>query len=471
MSNKRQSPNQLPTKCPWVLRVGVFFDGTGNNKINDLPKRKASNIAKLSDYYEKREDSLALIKYEMIYKNGVGTIDYGDNELAGMSMGRGGIERTHEAIKEVAEFFDETPCAKEFIVDVFGFSRGAAQARHFVNELHDRAAGPDVRVGFVGLFDTVASFALDFKGLAGYEDHTGVKDGAGDDIDRYEVKKYKGTRREVANPLDGMEIEVPYFEEFVKSFNFHLSGSSADNIEQLVARDEIRENFPLTSLTPKDSSRLKQKSYIGVHSDIGGGYSNEAEDSDFENLIVKVKTYKKSYYDIEVIEHLTTSELEEIKTEYEQLGYTLSLKRHYHSIWLHGTKSVRKELSNVYLHLMYRKAKLAGVPFITLPDDSDYNVPDDLKNYANSVFGGKPYPAQSERYIYAKYVHQSYVDVEDRNSIINIKSHFSDRANVPEANGVRTVYLNNPSLAIVPEANDNDKAYGAAIDTEDLTSR
>ncbi|WP_223669542.1 phospholipase effector Tle1 domain-containing protein [Kangiella shandongensis] len=401
----------------------------------------------------------------------MGTVDRAGNELAGLSMGRGGIERTHEAIKEVAEFFDETPCAKEFIVDVFGFSRGAAQARHFVNELHDRAAGPDVKVGFVGLFDTVASFALSYKGLAGYEDDTGVKDGAGDNINRYKVKKYKGTKREVANPLDGMEIEVPYFEEFVKPFNFHLSGSSAEYIEQLVARDEIRENFPLTSLEPKDSGRLKQQTFIGVHSDIGGGYSNEKEDSEVENLIVKIKTFDRSYYDLEIVEHLTSSELEVIKTEYEQLGYTLSEKHHNGSTWLYGTKSVQKELSNVYLHLMHRKATLAGVPFATLPAGRDYNVPDDLKDYADSVLENKPYPADNERYIYAKYVHQSYVEVEDRASIFRIKSHFSDRSNIPEAGGVRTVYQNKPELAVLPEANDNDKADGAEIDTENLTSR
>lgn len=471
MNKKRQSPNRLPSTCPWVLRVGVFFDGTGNNKINDMPKCKASNIAKLSERYEDRDDNQALIKYRVVYKNGVGTVDRGENELAGLSMGRGGIERTHEAIKEVAAFFDETPCAKEFIVDVFGFSRGAAQARHFVNELHDRAVGPDVKVGFVGLFDTVASFALSYKGLAGYKDHTDVKDGAGDNINRYEGKKYLGTRTEVANPLDGMEIEVPYFEKFVKPFNFHLSGSSADNIEQLVARDEIRENFPLTSLEPKDSGRLKQKAYIGVHSDIGGGYSNEKEDSEFENLIVKIKTFNRSYYDLEVVEHLTASELETIKVEYGRLGYTLSEKHHNGSIWLYGTKRVRKELSNVYLHLMHRKATLAGVPFSTLPVDSDYDIPGDLTDYADSVFWNKPYPAECESEIYAKYVHQSYVDVEDRNSFYKIKSHFSDRSNVPEASGVRTIYPNQPHLAVVPEANESETAAGAEIDTSDLASR
>lgn len=470
MTKTRHSPNCLPGKCPWVLRVGVFFDGTGNNKVNDFPKNKVSNIAKLSELYERQDDEKQLIKHHMIYKNGVGTVDYGENELAGLSLGEGGIERVHEAINDVAKFFDETPCAKEFIVDVFGFSRGAAQARHFVNELHDRAAGPDVKVGFVGLFDTVASFALDYWGLAGYEDGSGVRDGAGDNINRYEVREYRGTRRQVVNPLDGMEIEAPYYVDIIQPFNFHLSGDSADEIEQFVARDEIRENFPLTSLEPRSGARIREKSYVGVHSDIGGGYSNE-DDAIVENYIVKIKTLRRTYYSLETKEHLTTSELEQIKTEYEKLGYTLSEKQRGLDTWLYGTKNVRKELSNVYLRYMYQKALLTGVPFTSLPSDVEHDIPDDLRDYAESVFNSEPFPVDGEQDIYAKYVHQSYVEAEDRNSVLRVKAHFADRANVPESNRVRTVYPNEPHLAVIPEANDNPNEVGSQIDTDHLSSR
>ncbi|WP_223669541.1 DUF2235 domain-containing protein [Kangiella shandongensis] len=68
MNKKRQSPNRLPSTCPWVLRVGVFFDGTGNNKINDMAKCKASNIAKLSEWYENKDDEKQIIKYKMVWE-------------------------------------------------------------------------------------------------------------------------------------------------------------------------------------------------------------------------------------------------------------------------------------------------------------------------------------------------------------------------------------------------------------------
>lgn len=42
-----------------VLRIGVFFDGTGNNKANDVAGRSEnglSNIAKLSELYPHNHD-------------------------------------------------------------------------------------------------------------------------------------------------------------------------------------------------------------------------------------------------------------------------------------------------------------------------------------------------------------------------------------------------------------------------------
>ena len=43
------------------------------------------------------------------------------------------------------------------------------------------------------------------------------------------------------------------------------------------------------------------------------------------------------------------------------------------------------------MHLMYRKALLAGVPFLSLPNDSEYGIPDDLQDDAEAVFQNIPY--------------------------------------------------------------------------------
>ncbi|WP_223671340.1 T6SS phospholipase effector Tle1-like catalytic domain-containing protein [Kangiella shandongensis] len=488
--SERSSPNQLPKTCPWVLRVGVFFDGTGNNKKNDGPVGEMSNIAKLFETYLEKDDEKKLRKYKRIYKNGVGTIDDEDNELGGIVKGEGGIERIHEAIKQVSEFFDETPCAKEFIVDVFGFSRGAAQARHFVNELHDRAAGPNVKVGFVGLFDTVASFAGSWWGILGLQE-----DQAGDNINVAEWKVEKGTRTVKRR---GQEYEVPYYESFVQPFNFHLSAASADQVEHFVAKDEVRKNFPLSSIEPNDGGFLNEETFIGVHSDIGGGYGPE---DDYENKLEWVARYRnrhpgsrgladrrrrRNIGDYEREERFTQEEVDQIKQKYLAQGYDIEEKEINLKVWLVGRKKVDNELAKVYLKLMYNRATGFDVPFEPLPDDDIYQIPDKkdrktgetnpkfcetLARYSNAVLTNQEFPKEFEREIYSKHVHQSDVDDEDRASIFSAKQYGTDLGNEPDENHIRRIFPNDSNLAVVPEANDNSNAEGAEINTENLAER
>jgi hypothetical protein len=480
MSNSRTSPNQIPQKCPWVMRVGVFFDGTGNNKENDRASKKMSNIAKLSDTYKDMIDEENLKQYTWFYKNGVGTVNNKNNVLSGLALGEGGIERVHEAIKQVATFFDSRPCSKEFIVDVFGFSRGAAQARHFINELHDRAAGPNVKVGFVGIYDTVASFA---GGWIGALDPTDLisDDEAGDNINRYKVSEYQGQRR----VRRGRRIiEAPYYKDIIKDFNFHLSSASADYIEHFVARDEVRKNFPLSSLEPNDGGFLNQKIYIGVHSDIGGGYAED--EGDIENKLDWIAEYKEvpgartGGYDrayphlsdqYRKVERYTELEIDEIRQAYWKLGYNISEERFGRKIWLVGKKKVTNTLSNVYLRLMHEKAVSAKVPFDDLPRGKEYDIPSELKDYWESVSNGNIYPASRERDIYANFVHQSDIDAEDRAPIYKPTKYFSDLANEPDVGEIRTIFPNDPTFAVQPNENDNMYANGAEINTENLASR
>lgn len=132
---------------------------------------------------------------------------------------------------------------KRLEFDVFGFSRGAAAARHFVNEVNRREAGPlhellygsgaplvvgftsdrDVQVVFVGLFDTVSAIGTLAGGLS------------------------------VRNNNDGGVLT-------------RLPTGSAREVVHLVARNEHRANFMLTTVSPEHHEILLP----GVHSDIGG---------------------------------------------------------------------------------------------------------------------------------------------------------------------------------------------------------
>ncbi|RQQ52714.1 DUF2235 domain-containing protein [Burkholderia stagnalis] len=140
---------------------------------------------------------------------------------------------------------------KKVWVNVIGFSRGAAEARVFVNKLintwakNGKIAGViPYEVNFVGLFDTVASVGIPDTATA---------------IDK------------VANwqSLDG---------------HWGWASNGTLNIPRQVRRcvhffsiHEQRMSFPVDSIRmgtsyQGDSSRLREIAYPGVHSDIGGGY-------------------------------------------------------------------------------------------------------------------------------------------------------------------------------------------------------
>lgn len=125
-------------------------------------------------------------------------------------------------------------------VNVFGFSRGAAEARTFVNWLYELCeqkdgaylfAGIPLRVQFLGIFDTVASV-----GAAGL--YTFIEGRAG-----------------WAN--DSMQVN-PGVEQCV----------------HMVASTEVRACFPLDSarIDRKYPPNVVEYVYPGSHSDVGGGY-------------------------------------------------------------------------------------------------------------------------------------------------------------------------------------------------------
>ncbi|WP_231732391.1 MULTISPECIES: DUF2235 domain-containing protein [Stenotrophomonas] len=127
------------------------------------------------------------------------------------------------------------PRVRVIRISVFGFSRGAAEARVFSSWLKD-ALDPDftlcgipVQVDFLGIFDTVASVGLANSSIA--------FDGHG------------GWGRE-------QDMEVPdYVKECV----------------HMVAALEVRASFPLDAYRGL-AKRATQLVYPGVHSDLGGGY-------------------------------------------------------------------------------------------------------------------------------------------------------------------------------------------------------
>ncbi|WP_256256898.1 T6SS phospholipase effector Tle1-like catalytic domain-containing protein, partial [Pseudomonas agarici] len=150
-------------------------------------------------------------------------------------------------LQQLRRFRENNPSLKirRLEVDLFGFSRGAAAARHCANDLLKGAdsllarampvgtpgfaetfawrAGSDVILNFIGLFDTV----------------TGIVAPLSNDF----------------SPHNALNPGV----------NLRLAPGSARHVVQLVANDEHRHNF---SLTRTDTDLFVP----GCHSDVGGGY-------------------------------------------------------------------------------------------------------------------------------------------------------------------------------------------------------
>lgn len=135
---------------------------------------------------------------------------------------------------------DRKPIIKQLHLHVFGFSRGAAQARVFCNWLRDACdangeklslCGIPVQIAFLGLFDTVAS-----AGIA----------------------------------QSMMETMVTGHGAWAQKRWLRIPGPDlVKRCVHLVSSHEVRGSFPLDSA---HGSNVEEFVYPGVHSDLGGGY-------------------------------------------------------------------------------------------------------------------------------------------------------------------------------------------------------
>jgi len=286
-------PETRQPSCMSVIQVGLFFDGTNNNLNRDKQNNCHSNIVRLYDSFPERSDS----GYFRHYIPGVGTAFPEIGELGeskeGKAFAKGGESRLYWALIQVLNsmhmatvgerlipdaqakadinnpdilrngwtafsgkrrsYFDRTALRLQNAIShrkpeltlinlsVFGFSRGAAEARAFCQWLLESCrrkdgaytlAGVPIRLQFLGLFDTVASVGL--------ADSAPVVDGHFDWAD--------GTMR------------IP---------------QAVEQCVHFVAAHETRASFPLN--TVRDGTTYPPNAfevvYPGAHSDVGGGYA------------------------------------------------------------------------------------------------------------------------------------------------------------------------------------------------------
>lgn len=463
-----REPAKPDEKIKLALRIGVFFDGTCNNATNTAlglacgaqhPIQKedldasckpymadpnssygndVTNVRKLMELYvesvkpegEGQRKQLS----RKLYIDGIGTNSGGEDNLFGSGMGRGdtGVRgRVQQAFvlisTTVKRVIRENPdCEVSTLTfDTFGFSRGAAAARHFANEVVSGAQGSlratlqdnsksfssdfdgrfqrSVNMGFIGLFDTVASVG----GLANL-----------------------GNVRSSITPW----------------LNLHLPRKHFVDVIHLVARDEVRANFPLCTVKP-DHTEI---TLPGAHSDIGGGYLSEAEEcvlvSPMQALVVGKDvdvTTTSIYRDAEQAKQRLVTEgwpasMLDIVTPAPQLvpidledRMAPRQQRVYAALQL--KRPVSGALSRVYLRVMYELAKRRGVKFDEIDDhDPNYSVPIELQalsiRFANGDYNISP---DEERQLKNRYIH--------------ISAHWNNPLGKRTHSGVNLVYINAPN--------------------------
>ena len=196
------------------------FDGTGNEDQED--DTRDSNVC---DFFQAYEDPLKNDdpgkERGSLYLKGIGrrakTL-VGDRIAE--AFGIGGHKRVRQAMDRLENNIE----AGDTTVDIIGFSRGAAIAISFANEIAKKL--PRVSIRFIGVWDVVGQFGA-----------PGEHINAGHDL--------------------------------------HLPPNAAHCFHAM-AMDESRLLFPLTRLGTgrNTSSKLTEVWFRGVHSDIGGGNGN-----------------------------------------------------------------------------------------------------------------------------------------------------------------------------------------------------
>ncbi|AKJ27555.1 T6SS phospholipase effector Tle1-like catalytic domain-containing protein [Caldimonas brevitalea] len=314
-------PQDNKPKCSGQVFAGIFFDGTGNNMQVDYydqpaEKRKHSNVVKLFQTHRDNPSD----GYIRIYVPGVGTpfpeIGDGGGALGSANSFRGEdriiwgllqlINAPHRFVtknplipnaqadtivgnvassftppslrrlvlrtwqeKLAAALEGKKPRVEQINVSVFGFSRGAAEARVFVNWLFEvceqknggwTLAGIPLRVMFLGIWDTVASVGL-----------PSLLDGL---------------------PWEGHQSWAD------QALQIH---PAVEQCLHFVAGHEVRACFPLDSACVKSKypANVREVLYPGAHSDVGGGYAPGAlgvshQQNDFLAIIPGVRMYHEA---------------------------------------------------------------------------------------------------------------------------------------------------------------------------------
>lgn len=286
----KEEPIQKIKKEKLKIRFSLFFDGTNNNRNNIAAREKAEiglkpktkqdekELAAYSEHgeggssYDNGRTNIAIMEplvmpeqqgydhYFKVYIEGQGTNDLAsDDDILGKGLGifGSGVANRAEvgvkrAVLRLQRFLKQKPPEEFEIekidVDVFGFSRGAAAARHSISLMLEWLAS-----------DT---FFLNFPLYK-----------------RIRVHGYDMTKEMVEIKFAGI------YDTVLSVLGSQLSYLTADKLNQkaialaaksvhLCAAEEHRLDFPLHTIRSAIAKGKGKEIYLpGVHSDVGGSYN------------------------------------------------------------------------------------------------------------------------------------------------------------------------------------------------------
>ncbi|WP_396622449.1 phospholipase effector Tle1 domain-containing protein [Marinobacter sp. W-8] len=398
--------------------------------LGDSYANAPSNVAKLWDLYieeEKEVEGTSTYRFS-IYAPAAGTKTGDDDVLysAATGMGEAGVveqvKRAFKTLVETTKRLTEGQPIDRLTLDLFGFSRGAAAARHAAHEINQGENGllaqmlaengilwpKTVEIRFVGLFDSVAA---------------------------------------IVNPAAGDLLAHNNRNHPVK---LYLAPDKVGHAVHLTAAHEHRRNFALNSLQSRDGSlpaNFREISLPGVHSDIGGGYGDSQREDVLLSRRLQVSRDRLRWPD----KTLQWDNLEARRKQIEAEGwigpYSLPVRqseqlqawpkdlgpegparlevvtlRHEHpapdgrvELVLRMLRQVRGEYSQVALRLMHRLATDSGAPLQAIDTrKTDNTLPEELnpilQQILKQVEQGSDAPSlttEHEHLLLQRYIHYS----------------------------------------------------------------
>jgi hypothetical protein len=303
-------PEDPKDKKPLKIRIHLLCDGTANNKTNIAEREKyeasqpSDSLAYLThgaggtSSYDNGRTNIAIMEphvedgkkkngYEMVvkvYVEGQGTQQLRGDDMQGLVFGAGltGVyHRAREGINTAlnilqTELFKENSPEDFFIkqvdVDVFGFSRGAATARHAIHAiLTEETMSITDPNGYPTETIVITHPLFQRLRLLGYTETR---------ADQIKIK-FAGLYDTVVS-VNGSQLAPAWMANNTRD---QRAVAKAEFALHLAAVDEHREDFPLHTIASSIKAGKGAEYYLpGVHSDVGGSY-NQANEYLLDNQI------------------------------------------------------------------------------------------------------------------------------------------------------------------------------------------